>query len=146
MKLQISVTPWYVTSAWFCNLFGISGITFLLLVLQYSSDTSDRFKRHERIHSNQQTFLFLLGLLSCAGTSLVLGILYVVTPWWVWTFPASIPLLLYVVVWAIEVLLPPYDRAYLDSCFEREAYANDADPSYVPTIFSVWNYILKDRR
>ena len=39
-------------------------------------------------------------------------------------------LLIYGLSVAIEVLLPPYNRAYGNSCFETEAIYNQHDPLY----------------
>ena len=88
---------------------------------------------------------FLFGLLACAAVSLILGIVGAVTPWWVWTLPAAVPFALYVLVWIVEILLPPYNRAYLDTCFEREAKINRDNHDYVPTVFSVWRYWRRSR-
>ncbi len=60
-------------------------------------------------------------------------------------FPATVPLLLYVLVWIVEILLPPYDQAYYDTCFEREAKINRGNPDYKPTFFSVWRYWRRGR-
>jgi hypothetical protein len=148
MKLTLSVTPKFVQATRFCRLFRISGITLLWWVLHIFpiAEHTYEFKLHERIHSNQQTFLFLLGLLACAATSFILGVFDVVTPWWVWTFPVTVPFILYVLLWLVEVILPPYDRAYRDSIFEREAYLNQESHDYVPTIFSVWKYFRGNRK
>jgi hypothetical protein len=166
MKLSLPVTPKFVLATRFCRLFGISGITILwwvfyrkppipesfdfdrrkMAVENPESLLSYEFKMEERIHSNQQTFLFLLGLLGCAATSFILGVFGMVTPWWVWTFPVTLPFALYVLAWIVEVLLPPYDRAYYDSPFEREAKMNRDNHDYEPTIFSVWRYFRRDRK
>lgn len=37
----------------------------------------------------------------------------------------------YVIFWIIEILAPPYRTAYRDTCFEREAYANEDDIGYL---------------
>ena len=147
MKLSLSVIPRFVHAQKFCNFFRIGGITLLWWVLHALpiEQHTYEFKMEERIPSNQQTFLFLLGLLACVGTSFVLGTLGAVTPWWVWTLPATVPFALYVLAWIVEILLPPYDRAYLDTCFEREAKANRDNHDYVPTIFSVWRYWRRGR-
>ncbi len=147
MKLSLSVTPKFVYAPKFCQLFLISGITFLWWVLHSHpiDEHSDEFKMEETIHSNQQTFLFLLGLLACAVVSLVLGVAGAITPWWVWTFPVTLPFALYVLAWIVEILLPPYNRAYLDTCFEREAKINRDSHDYVPTVFSVWRYWRRGR-
>lgn len=147
MKLSLSVIPTFVQATKFCNFFNISGITLLWWILHARpiEEHTYEFKMHERIHSNQQTFLFLLGLLSCAVTSIVLGVLGVVTPWWVWSFPVTIPFVLYVLAWFVELSLPPYNRAYYDSMFEREAFSEQTNHDYAPTLFSVLKYWRQER-
>jgi len=151
MKISFDFKPVFVGTRWFVPP-GFSGITILWWVFWAKSSIdptrqpSETFKRHETIHSWQQRVLFALGVLACAATSLVLGVLGEVTPWWVWSFPATVPLILYGLAWLVELALPPYDRAYMDTMYEREAYANDLNPDYVPGVFSVWRYFLKDRK
>ena len=148
MKAQINIKPFFVTWPWLCKRLKIGGITILWWVFceQLTKELSDRFRRHETIHSWQQTALFIVGLIACAAVSLVLGVLGKVTPWWVWTFPLTVPLVIYVLVWLVEVILPPYDRAYYDSPFEREAYMNEGNPDYRPGLFSVWKYFKRKRK
>lgn len=38
---------------------------------------------------------------------------------------------LYVLFWLIEVLRPPYNSAYKDNCFEREAQLNETNLNYL---------------
>lgn len=57
------------------------------------------------------------------------------------------PILLYVLAWFVELVLPPYNSAYKDSPFEREAYLNQNNPEYLANrpLFAVVKYILKNR-
>lgn len=148
MKASIPIKPRFVAWPWLCDLLKIGGITILWWVFCANpvATLSERFRRHETIHVWQQTALFLIGLVACAVASLVLGFMGNVTPWWMWTFPLTVPLVLYAFVWLVEIILPPYDRAYYDSPFEREAYANEDNPDYRPTLFSVWKYWKHDRK
>lgn len=146
MKASIKIKPKFIPWPWLCKLLNVGGITILWWVFCASPAISDRFRRHETIHVWQQTALFVLGLVACALASLVLGLFGAITPWWVWTLPLTIPLLIYVLAWLVEVLLPPYNRAYYDSPFEREAFQNQEDPDYRPGLFSVWKYFRRERK
>lgn len=67
--------------------------------------------------------------------------------WWV-----AVPVTLlnfylwYVFVWFVQLILPPYDRAYRDICFEVEAYTNEDNPDYLKTRrwFAWWHYIFSN--
>ena len=37
----------------------------------------------------------------------------------------------YFIEWLLEVLLPPYNKAYHDISFEEEAYNNENNPNYL---------------
>lgn len=125
-------------------LFGrFTGVTILWFVIvtmrydyitkQYYKQTlSQRFKRHETWHVWQQLCLAALGVL-LAPIGLLLGI-----PWWgCLAVPFILPFAAYVLCWFVEVLLPPYTRAYHDICFEGEAryHEYDANPRFVPFSF-----------
>jgi hypothetical protein len=148
MKLSLSVIPKFVQAEKFCRLFGIGGITLLWWVLHSRpiDEHTYEFKMHERIHSNQQTFLFLLGLAIYTTLNFVCAIFGTHLPWWTLSLPVVLPFILYVLAWLVEILLPPYNRAYRDSVFEREAYINEANHDYTPTIFSVWRYFRGNRK
>lgn len=38
---------------------------------------------------------------------------------------------IYLICWIVEIIRPPYITAYQDTCFEREAYANEKDLEYL---------------
>lgn len=84
-------------------------------------------KRHEQIHTIQQYEIFG----AAALISLVLCNIW--ASWWYLLGVIALPLALYVLAWLIELALPPYDSAYKDSPFEREAYANDTNSDYFVT-------------
>lgn len=49
-----------------------------------------------------------------------------------WRIPAYlIYYLIYVLCWLIELVRPPFNRAYRDICFEKEAKENQYDSSYL---------------
>jgi len=145
MKISFDFKPRFVAADWMLAP-GFSGVTILWWVFHRKDQKlTERFKRHETIHSWQQRVLVALGVLACAVTSLICGVFGAVTPWWVWTFPLTVPFILYGLAWLVELALPPYDRAYYDSIFEREAYLNQDNPDYLPGVFSVWRYFRWDR-
>ena len=85
---------------------------------------------HERIHGRQQceTMLltwFILGTVAIFGPGVwwYLAVGVTVLNWYLW----------YLISWLLQILLPPYDSAYLDICFEQEAYANQNDTNYLKT-------------
>lgn len=85
------------------------------------------FLRHEAIHTAQQyeiiTTSALVALVMCNFFA----------SWWYLLVVVILPFLLYIVAWLVALLLPPYDRAYKDSPFEREAYANERNSEYLVT-------------
>lgn len=97
--------------------------------------------RHEAIHSVQQYEIFGLS----AFTALFVSCIY--ASWWYLLITVAMPILLYVLAWFIELVLPPYNSAYKDSPFEREAYLNQNNPEYLANrpLFAVVKYILKNR-
>lgn len=93
-------------------------ITFLLwCFVKDPAELPPEKENHERIHSRQQIELLaaclLAGIVCIAATG---------ASWWWLILAIPAPLLIYGVSWFIELLMPPYDRAYLDTCFETEAY------------------------
>lgn len=84
-------------------------------------------ENHEAIHTRQQIewlILYTAGMLA-----LILGGGW--SWWWLCTLPLCYHVILYCVLWFIEWLLPPYDRAYRDVPLERECYDNQADQAYL---------------
>ncbi len=150
MNANFNFRPFFKFSKWLVPK-GFTGITILLWVIRRKNPDgtnptlTERFKRHETIHAWQQVCLIFLGLVACAITSLIFGIWGAVTPWWVWLIPLVLPLALYVLVWLIEIILPPYNVAYRDSAFEREASMNDEDANYKLVPFAFVKYFRKKR-
>lgn len=102
---------------------------------------SNRSIRHEAIHTAQQYEILALSAL----IALVLSNVY--SSWWYIVIVVTMPIAIYILAWLIELALPPYNRAYKDSPFEREAYANQYDEEYLATrkLFAWLKYILWNR-
>lgn len=81
--------------------------------------------RHEAIHTAQQYEIMTLSAL------VALVLCKVWASWWYLLIVVVMPFALYLLAWLIALALPPYDRAYHDSPFEREAYANEFKPDYL---------------
>lgn len=98
---------------------------FILWIRKEQLHTIDKYTiNHETIHMYQQLELLVLALLAgipvCLFTSL----------WWVILF-ILFPLLIYVLCWLIEIILPPYNSAYKNICFESEAIYNECNLAYI---------------
>lgn len=115
----------------------------ILGFLFVKSDTklTKRLIRHEATHTVQQYEILALS----AIVALILSNIY--ASWWYLLVVLVMPIAIYVLAWLIELVLPPYDSAYKDSPFEREAYLNQDNPDYLATrpIGAVVKYILKKR-
>lgn len=98
--------------------------------------------RHEAIHSVQQYEIF--------GVSAIIALIIscLSAQWWYLLLVVAMPILLYVLAWLVEVALPPYNSAYKDSPFEREAYLNQNNPEYLANrpLFVWFKYFLKNRK
>ena len=84
-------------------------------------------KRHEQIHTIQQYEIL------CASALISLVLCNIWASWWYLLITIALPIALYVLVWLIELALPPYNSAYKDSLFEREAFANELNRNYLVT-------------
>lgn len=83
--------------------------------------------RHEAIHTAQQYEIMTLSAL------VALVLCNVWASWWYLLIVVVMPIALYLLAWLIALALPPYDRAYHDTPFEREAYANQNTADYLIT-------------
>lgn len=83
--------------------------------------------RHEAIHTAQQYEIMTLSAL----VALVLCNIW--ASWWWLSIVVVMPFALYLLAWLIALALPPYNRAYHDTPFEREAYANQNTADYLNT-------------
>ena len=122
--------------------FGAMNILGLLFV-RNDFEPSERTMRHEAIHSKQQYEI----LTSAALLALALSNLF--ASWWYLLAVVVMPIALYVLAWIIELVLPPYNSAYRDSPFEREAYDNQDNVSYLvvrPPFAWVFYFLKKDER
>ena len=104
---------------------------WLIIRTEYKDKITETVERHESIHSYQQVVLFLFSLIVSIILSLTTNY-----SWWCLLLTPIIPLIAYVISWIIEIILPPYDRAYKDICFEGEARALESDPNYKKKLFS----------
>lgn len=103
---------------------------WLIIRTEYKDRIIETVERHETVHIYQQITLFIVGLLVSIILSLTTNY-----SWWGLLATPTIPLLAYVVSWIIELILPPYDRAYKNICFEGEARALESDPDYKKKLF-----------
>lgn len=119
--------------------FGAMNILGMVFTRYKAEELSEHTKRHEQIHTMQQYEI----MLASALISLVLCNIW--ASWWYLLVTIALPIALYVLVWLIELVLPPYTSAYKDSPFEREAFANDEDVNYLVTrpLFAWVKYFLK---
>jgi hypothetical protein len=103
---------------------------WLIIRTEYKDRITEIVEQHETVHSYQQITLFIVGLL----VSIILSLTTNVSWWWL-LGTAIFPLLAYVVSWIIEIILPPYNRAYKDICFEGEARALESNEDYKKKLF-----------
>ena len=103
---------------------------WLIIRTEYKDKITPTVERHEFIHSYQQVVLFLFSLIVSIILSLTTNY-----SWWYLLLIPIIPLITYVISWIIEIILPPYNRAYKDICFEGEARALESDPNYKKKLF-----------
>lgn len=103
---------------------------WLIIRTEYKNKITPTVERHESVHSYQQVVLFLFSLIVSIILSLTTNY-----SWWCLLLTPIIPLITYVISWIIEIILPPYNRAYKDICFEGEARALESDPNYKEKLF-----------
>ena len=103
---------------------------WLVIRTEYKDKITSTVERHESIHSYQQVVLFIFSLIVSIILSLTTNYF-----WWCLLLTPIIPLIAYVISWIIEIILPPYNRAYKDICFEGEARALENDPNYKKKLF-----------
>jgi hypothetical protein len=103
------------------------------LFVREEVEVSPTILRHEAIHTRQQRELLVL--------SLIIALPF--ASWWSIPIALAMPFILYILAWLVELVLPPYNSAYKDIPFEREAYANQHNPNYLATRpwFAVVRYI-----
>ena len=103
---------------------------WLVIRTEYKDKITPTVERHESCHSYQQVVLFIFSLIVSIILSLTTNY-----SWWCLLLTPIIPLIAYVISWIIEIILPPYNRAYKDICFEGEARALESDPDYKKKLF-----------
>lgn len=102
-------------------------INFFGLLFTKNEVLGTQTKNHEAIHTRQQSewLIFytaaLLMLIPTCGLS-----------WWLLcSVPVCYHVILYGAMWLIELILPPYSRAYRDMALERECFENESNPTYL---------------
>ena len=103
---------------------------WLIIRTEYKDKITSTVERHESIHSYQQVVLFLFSFIVSIILSLTTNY-----SWWCLSLTPIIPLIAYVISWIIEIILPPYDRAYKDICFEGEARSLESDKDFRKKLF-----------
>ena len=103
---------------------------WLIIRTEYKDKITSTVERHESIHSYQQIVLFLFSLIVSIILSLTTNY-----SWGCLLLTPIIPLIAYVISWIIEIILPPYNRAYKDICFESEARALESNEDYKKKLF-----------
>ena len=95
------------------------------LFVREEVEVSPTILRHEAIHTRQQYEIIV--------ASAILFLWVVNTYSWLCYLLIifAMPMVLYVLAWLVALVLPPYDSAYKDTPFEREAYANQHYPNYL---------------
>lgn len=121
--------------------FAMMNILGFLLVREEVEVTNEDIN-HEAIHTAQQYEV----LTASALVALVVSNIY--ASWWYLLITIAMPIIVYVIAWLVELMLPPYDSAYKDSPFEREAYEKMNDSWYLANRppFAWVRYIIKKRR
>ena len=124
--------------------FGTFDAMNILGFLFVKEDTilDDEIINHEAIHTVQQYEI----MTASALVALVMSNIF--ASWWYLLIVIAMPIAIYLLAWVVELLLPPYDSAYKDSPFEREAYRNQYDPEYLAKrpLFAWVSHILKNRK
>lgn len=97
------------------------------LFVREGVEASPTILRHEAIHTRQQYEIII--------ASAILFLWVVNTYSWLCYLLIifAMPLVLYALAWLIELMRPPYNSAYKDTPFEREAYINQGNPNYLDT-------------
>lgn len=103
---------------------------WLVIRTEYKDRITLKIEQHESIHSYQQVVLFIFGLIVSIILSLTTNY-----SWWALLATPIFPLLAYVISWIIEIILPPYNRAYKDICFEGEARSLESDKDFRKKLF-----------
>lgn len=103
---------------------------WLIIRTEYKDKITETVERHESIHSYQQVVLFLFSLIVSIILSLTTNY-----SWWCLLLTPIIPLIAYVISWIIEIILPPYNRAYKNICFEGEARSLESNKDFRKKLF-----------
>lgn len=121
---------------------GFASLNILgVLFVREDAEMTAEALNHEAIHTRQQYEIMV--------ASAILFLWVVNTYSWLcyMLIIFAMPIVLYVLSWLVALVLPPYDSAYMDSPFEREAYANQYYPNYLDSrpLFAWVKYIINER-
>lgn len=118
--------------------FAVMNILGFLFVRE-EVEVSPTILRHEAIHTRQQYEIMV------ASAILFLWVVNTYSWWCYLLIIFAMPMVLYALAWLVALVLPPYNSAYKDSPFEREAYANQSSPNYLDSrpYFAWVRYIRK---
>ena len=103
---------------------------WLVIRSEYKNKITKKVERHESVHSYQQVVLFITAIIITIVLSLITKFF-----WWCLLATPLFPFVIYIISWIIEILLPPYNRAYKDICFEGEARALESDKDFRKKLF-----------
>lgn len=103
---------------------------WLIVRSEYKNKITKKTERHESVHSYQQVVLFITAIIITIVLSLTTEF-----SWWCLLATPLFPFVMYIISWIIEIILPPYNRAYKDICFEGEARALENDVNYKKKLF-----------
>lgn len=95
------------------------------LFVREEVEVSPTILLHEAIHTRQQYEIMV------ASAILFLWVVNTYSWWCYLLIIFAMPMMLYVLAWLVALVLPPYNSAYKDMPFEREAYANQHYPNYL---------------
>lgn len=105
---------------------GFAALNILgVLFVREDAEMTAEALNHEAIHTRQQyeimvaSAILFLWVVNTYGWLCYLLIIF------------ATPMVLYFLAWLVALVLPPYNSAYKDIPFEREAYANQHYPNYL---------------
>lgn len=116
--------------------FWMMTLWFMIFVREdttHGRNIPERIYRHERRHWHQVLQIMITSFALFLATWLI----YDYNPWW-WLLWAASYYAVYVACWLIEILLPPYNMAYKNICFETECQYTQDDPDYSRHFWNHW--------
>lgn len=110
-------------------------IFILWIRKEYENKIDEYVLNHEAIHMYQQIEIMI--------PSIVIGLflcLFNILNWWWMLLFTILPLIIYIICWIIELILPPYNSAYKNICFESEAIYNEYNLYYLNNTRKLFGY------